>query len=71
MKESEIEPLQSQFSLTYNSVVNLIRNYDQETIYRILGQNFATYQAFAERDAVQIQMEMVLEELARFGPPCV
>jgi len=69
MKESEIEPLQSQFSLTYNSVVNLIRNYDQETIYRILGQNFATYQAFAERDAVQIQMEMVLEELARFGPP--
>ena len=69
MNENEIEPLQSQFSLTYNSVVNLIRNYDQETIYRILGQNFATYQAFAERDAIQIQMEMVLEELARYGPP--
>jgi superfamily II RNA helicase len=69
MKENEIEPLKSQFSLTYNSVLNLIKSYDQETIYRILGQNFATYQAYAERDAVQIQMEMVLEELARFGPP--
>lgn len=69
MKENEIEPLKSQFSLTYNSVVNLIKNYDEKTIHRILGQNFATYQAYAEQDAIQIQMEMVLEELERFGPP--
>ena len=69
MKENEIEPLKSQFSLTYNSIVNLVKNYDEKTIHRILGQNFATYQAYAERDAIQIQMEMVLEELTRFGPP--
>ena len=47
MKENEIEPLKSQFSLTYNSIVNLVKNYDEKTIHRILGQNFATYQAYA------------------------
>lgn len=69
MKEEEIEPLQSQFALSYNSVINLVRNHDEETIYRILGKNFATYQALAERDSIQVQMEIVLDQLKRYGPP--
>jgi superfamily II RNA helicase len=64
MKEDEVEPLQSQFALTYNSILNLVKNYDEDDIYRILGQNFATYQASAEREGVLVQMEMLEDELA-------
>ena len=64
MKEDEVEPLQSQFALTYNSILNLVKNYDEDDIYRILGQNFATYQASAEREGVLVQLEMLADELA-------
>lgn len=66
MKEDEVEPLKSQFALTYNSILNLVKNYDQEDIHRILGQNFATYQASAERQGVLVQIEMLEDELAPF-----
>jgi superfamily II RNA helicase len=65
-KEEEVEPLQSQFSLTYNSILNLVKNYSPEEIYRILGQNFATYQASAERLGVLVEMELLEEELAPY-----
>ena len=63
MKEHEVEPLQSQFALTYNSILNLIKNYNEHDIHRILGQNFATYQASAERQGVLVQLEMLQEDL--------
>ncbi len=66
MNEAEVEPLQSQFSLTYNSILNLVKNYSEEEIYRILGQNFATYQASAERQGVLVEMELLEEELAPY-----
>jgi superfamily II RNA helicase len=66
MNEDEVEPLQSQFSLTYNSILNLVKNYDEEHIHRILGQNFATYQASAERQGVLLQLEILEEELAPY-----
>lgn len=66
MKESEIEPLQSQFNLTYNSVLNLIKNYDEQHIYRILGQNFATYQALDTRSFLRQQIDELKAELDKF-----
>lgn len=66
MKEDEVEPLQSQFALTYNSILSLVKNYDEADIHRILGQNFATYQASAERAGVLVQLEMLEEELAPY-----
>ncbi len=66
MKEDEVEPLQSQFSLTYNSILNLVKNYSEEEIYRILGQNFATYQASAERQGVLVELEILEDELAPY-----
>ena len=62
----EVEPLQSQFSLTYNSILNLVKNYGEEEIYRILGQNFATYQASAERQGVLVELEILQDELAPY-----
>lgn len=66
MKEDEVEPLKSQFALTYNSILNLVKNYTEEDVHRILGQNFATYQASAERQGVLLQLEMLEEELAPY-----
>ena len=66
MKESQIEPLQSQFALTYNSILNLIKNYDDEQIYRILGQNFATYQALDEREFLRERIDDLKAELDQF-----
>lgn len=66
MKEDEVEPLQSQFALTYNSILNLVKNYSEDDIHTILGQNFATYQASAERQGVLVQIEMLEEELAPY-----
>ncbi len=66
MKESQIEPLQSQFALTYNSILNLIKNYDDEQIYRILGQNFATYQALDEREFLRERIAEMRTELDQF-----
>lgn len=64
MKENEVEPLQSQFALTYNSILNLVRNYNEEDIHRILGQNFATYQASSERAALRERLKALEDELA-------
>ncbi len=66
MKEDEVEPLKSQFALTYNSILNLVKNYSEKDIHRILGQNFATYQASAERQGVLVQLEMLEEELSPY-----
>lgn len=66
MKEDEVEPLKSQFALTYNSILNLVKNYTEEDIHRILGQNFATYQASAERQGILLQLEMLQEQLAPY-----
>ena len=67
MREAEIEPLKSQFALTYNSILNLVKNYGEEDIHRILGQNFATYQASAERQGVLVKLELLGEELAPYA----
>ncbi len=45
INQNEIEELKSQFNLSYNSILNLNRNHEQEAIKVILNQNFATYQA--------------------------
>ncbi len=66
MKESQIEPLQSQFTLTYNSILNLIKNYDDSQIYLLLGKNFATYQALDERSRVRERLTEVKDEIERY-----
>lgn len=63
MKEAQIEPLKSQFSLTYNSILNLLKNYDDEQIFRILGQNFATYQALEERTQIKHKINEIKEKI--------
>jgi superfamily II RNA helicase len=52
----EIEELKSRFNLSYNSVLNLTRNYDTESIGVILNQNFATFQARNDKRRYEQQL---------------
>ncbi|NLY74389.1 MAG: DEAD/DEAH box helicase [Firmicutes bacterium] len=63
MDQEEIEPLKSQFNLTYNSVLNLNRNHDTEEITRILNQNFATYQARNDKKYFEQQLAREAQQL--------
>jgi superfamily II RNA helicase len=39
----DLEPIESQFKLSYNTVLNLVLNHDQEEISEILKKNFAYF----------------------------
>jgi superfamily II RNA helicase len=62
-KQDEIEPLKSQFNLTYNSVLNLNRNHDLDEISLILNQNFATYQARIDKKHFERQLARETQQL--------
>lgn len=62
-KQDEIEPLKSQFNLTYNSVLNLNRNHDLDEISLILNQNFATYQARIDKKRFERQLARETKQL--------
>lgn len=70
MREDEIEPLRSRFSVSYNTVLNLVRKYSDEEIRDILRNNFATFQGERERarwrEALAAAQKR-LEELERKG----
>jgi superfamily II RNA helicase len=53
MREEDVEPLRSRFSLSYNTVLNLVRNYSEAEIEEILQKNFASFQASQERQRLR------------------
>ena len=55
MREDEIEPLRSRFTVTYNTVLNLVRKYSDEEIRDILRKNFATFQGERQRERWQLK----------------
>lgn len=59
--EGKVEPLVSQFSLSYNTVLNLVRKLTTEEIHAILRKNFAAYQLQAERDEVESRLRQAYE----------
>lgn len=66
MREEDVEPLRSRFTLTYNTVLNLIHNYDENEIEEVLQKNFAAYQTSAQR--VRLEREIARLENARREP---
>lgn len=49
MREGDVEPLQSRFTLSYNTILNLVRSYTETEIEEILQKNFATFQTTERR----------------------
>lgn len=62
-RQDDIEELKSQFNLSYNSVLNLNRNYEASEINVILNQNFATYQARNAKKHFEMQLAKEMEKL--------
>lgn len=56
MREDEVEPLQSRFSLSYNTVLNLVGHYTEEEIEEILRKNFASFQTDTERSRLEKEL---------------
>ncbi|MGE5541411.1 MAG: hypothetical protein ACM3WT_00050, partial [Bacillota bacterium] len=57
VREEDIRPLQSRFELSFNTVLNLKRNYNTEEIQLILDRNFATFQARNERARLEAELK--------------
>lgn len=69
-KEDQIEPLVSQFSLSYNTVLNLVRNYDTPEIKSILDKNFASWQRHKQYLDLTATKQQLLDELSSIEENC-
>ncbi len=78
--ERTVEPLVSRFTVSYNTVVNLVATRSADEIHKVLKQNFASYQTNAERHEIEtglatareLESEIVggaCEQLNRAGCP--
>ena len=65
LREEDVEPLRSRFALSYNSVLNLVRKYEEEEIGRILQQNFASFQNQLERRRAEERVEAIKARWAK------
>lgn len=54
--ERSVEPLVSRFTISYNTVVNLMAIRSPEEIRKVLRQNFASYQRGAERMEIEVAL---------------
>lgn len=59
MKEEDVEPLKSRFALSYNTVLNLVKSYDEAGIESVLSRNFARFQA----DEARVRYQREIDEL--------
>ncbi len=68
---ADIEPIKSQFRLSINTVLNLIKMHNQKEIENILCKNFHTYQEYGDdfenvKDFVYYAFNKIKKKLVRF-----
>lgn len=62
--ESRLEPVKSQFVLSYNSVLNMVQNHTDEEIRELLQKNLLIYQNRGEAEALKSQADTISQQLA-------
>lgn len=55
--ETKLEPLESQFKLSYNTVLNLIDQYELTRIKEILNMSFAQFLSVSKKKELQIRID--------------
>jgi superfamily II RNA helicase len=55
MQTKDVEPIMSQFQISFNTVLNMMRNYDAKTREQILSSSFFTYQRKKEKATANIK----------------
>ena len=66
MTEKDVEPIKSQFRLSVNTVLNLIKNHSDAEIEKILQMSFYTYQK-GSKDMVRNSFIKTSKKLAKLG----
>ncbi len=59
--QRKVEPLVSRFTLSYNTIVNLVATRSADEIHKVLKQNFASYQTNAERHEIEADLASARE----------
>ena len=67
----DIEYLESQFDLSFNSVLNLYSGHKPDEVRTILKRNFAQFQANKSLPKLTDKVVQLREEFERFAPKCV
>lgn len=67
-QEEKVEPLISRFALSYNSVLQLIKNFDEQQIEEILHKNFAAFQQRQEQERLRSYLARTRQEQASGRP---
>ncbi|HEY8498051.1 MAG TPA: DEAD/DEAH box helicase [Limnochordales bacterium] len=70
LEEADVEPLRSQFVLSYNTVLNLLSRFEPDQAREVIRRNFAAFQAQASRRRLEREiaaLERRLQELTGAG----
>lgn len=71
MTIKDVEPIHSQFKLSINTVLNLIKQHNQKEIDLILAMNFHTYQKYGRKkvskSSTHYTFNKLRKKLAKFG----
>lgn len=70
MTDSDKDPIKSQFRLSVNTVLNLIKRHSMEEINRILTMNFHSYQKYGganKKDVIFHKYDNITRKLAKMG----
>ena len=62
MREDEVEPIESRFTLSYNTVLNLVKSYDRPQIESILARNFASFQLEEAKSRYSRELDRLTRE---------
>ncbi len=69
----DVDPIKSQFRLSINTVLNLVKRHEQKEIDEILRKNFYTYQKYGvgydkvKKNSIFFTYEKILKRLVRMG----
>lgn len=61
MREDQVEPIESRFTLSYNTVLNLVKSYNRPQIESILRRNFASFQQEQARRRYRAELSRLEE----------
>lgn len=68
MSERDVEPLKSRFTLTYNTVLNLVMSYSSDEIRDVLEKNFAAFQTRQATERLEHDLNSIDSQLQQLRP---
>ncbi|MEW6044863.1 MAG: DEAD/DEAH box helicase [Bacillota bacterium] len=67
LDEADVEPLRSQFVLSYNTVLNLLSRFDADEAREVIRRNFAAFQARVTRERLEREIAGLQHRVAQLS----